>query len=313
LIALAEIGYANCRAEMVRASQEMGFGDDWQAAVEKIKTMHVPVGQQPNLIRKTANDSIAWLRQKDMLTVEPFAEKSWRMEMMSPARQLVNPFFTGGEVISVSFPTRQMTAEQQRQSLRGNNVTFAKATVHHELIPGHHLQAFQSSRYQSHRSQFMTPFWLEGWAVYWEFLLYEDGFPQSPEERLGFLVWRAHRYARIIFSLRFHLGQMSPDQCVDFLVDNVGFDRINAEAEVRRSVGPSYPPLYQAAYMVGAMQLLTLKDRYVATGKPAKTFHDEVMRQSSLPISLLEAIVLDQTIEQDNPPLWRFDESQFLH
>ncbi|WP_160168118.1 prolyl oligopeptidase family serine peptidase [Rhodopirellula sallentina] len=37
LIALAEMGYANCRAEMVRASQEMGFGDDWQAAVEKIK------------------------------------------------------------------------------------------------------------------------------------------------------------------------------------------------------------------------------------------------------------------------------------
>ncbi|EMI45778.1 peptidase S9, prolyl oligopeptidase active site domain protein [Rhodopirellula sp. SWK7] len=307
LIALAEQGYVECRKEMVDAAREMGFGDDWQAAVEKIKTMHVPVGQQPNLIRQTANDSIAWLRDADMLTVDRFAEKSWRMIMMTPQRQLVNPFFTGGEVISVSFPTRQMTADQQRQSLRGNNKPFARATVHHELIPGHHLQAFQTSRYQSHRAEFGTPFWLEGWAVYWEFLLYDDGFARTPEERLGFLVWRAHRYARILFSLRFHLGQLTPDQCVDFLVDNVGFDRINAEAEVRRSVGPDYPPLYQAAYMIGAMQLLELRDRYVKDGGTAKSFHDEVMKQGSLPISLLQAIVLEQNITIDSPPMWTFD------
>ena len=60
--------------------------------------------------------------------------------MMSPERQLVAPFFLGGETILVSYPTDGMTHEQKLMSLRGNNKHFARATVHHELIPGHHLQ-----------------------------------------------------------------------------------------------------------------------------------------------------------------------------
>ena len=61
----------------------------------------------------------------------PLAAETWRMEMMSPQRQLVNPFFTGGETISVSFPTNTMTHEAKLQSMRGNNVHFARATVQH--------------------------------------------------------------------------------------------------------------------------------------------------------------------------------------
>lgn len=312
LIEMAESGYTQCRAEMVRVAGEMGLGDDWQAAVEKIKSLHVEVGKQPELIRQTAADSSDWLREHDLLTIDRFADNSWRMQMMTPQRQRVNPFFTGGETISVSFPTRQMSADEKRQSLRGNNQPYARATVHHELIPGHHLQGFSNSRYQTHRAPFGSPFWLEGWAVYWEFVLYENGFTKTPEERMGFLVWRAHRYARILFSLRFHLGQLTPDQCVDFLVDNVGFDRRNAEGEVRRSVGPSYPPLYQAAYMVGAMQFRALADRWTQQERGSlKEFHDAVLRQGSMPIASLEAILFDTPIDRQHAPAWRFKQSEW--
>jgi hypothetical protein len=291
----------------------MGCGDDWQAAVEKIKSLHVEVGHQPEMIRQTAIESLAWLRDHDSLTVDELAATSWRMNMMTPERQKVNPFFTGGEVISVSFPTRQMTAGDKRQSLRGNNQPYARATVHHELIPGHHMQSFAKSRHQTHRRTFRTPFWMEGWAVYWEFVLYNEGFARTPEERMGFLVWRAHRYARILFSLRFHLGQLTPDQCVDFLVDNVGFDRRNAEGEVRRSVGPSYPPLYQAAYMLGAMQISQLAKRWVAQDRGTlKEFHDAVLRQNSMPIASLEAILFETPLDPDQCPMWRFEQSDLV-
>lgn len=307
LISLAEAEYVQCRKEMVQAAQEMGYGTDWQAAVEKVKSMHVRVGEQPKLIRSFAEESIAWLKKEDCITIDPLAEASWKMEMMSPERQLVNPFFTGGETISISFPTREMTSEQKRQSLRGNNRPFAKATVHHELIPGHHLQGFQNNRYQIHRKPFGTPFWLEGWAVYWEFQLFENGFAKTPEERLGFLVWRAHRYARILFSLKFHLGRLSPNQCVDFLVDNVGFDHKNATAEVRRSIGSGYPPLYQAAYMLGAMQLRQLANDWDQNqGKDRKVFHDTIMKNNSLPIALVTAILSDDDFDMSPPPMWRF-------
>src|SRR5262249_58740815 len=88
---------------------------------------------------------------KGPVPLPPLAAETWRMDMMSPERQRYNPFFTGGEVITVSFPTDTMTHEQKLQSLRGNNIHFSRATVHHELIPGHHLQQFMTQRYQSQR------------------------------------------------------------------------------------------------------------------------------------------------------------------
>ena len=70
---------------------------------------------------------------------------------------------------------------------------------------------------------------------------------------MGALFWRMHRSARIIFSLNFHLGKMTPEQAIQFLVDTVGFERANAEGEVRRSFNGSYPPLYQVGYMIGGL------------------------------------------------------------
>ncbi len=307
LIRIAESEYDWCRSELVRAANEMGMGDDWRAAVEHVKTMHVEPGEQPSLIRDLAQESIETLEKGDWITIPPVASETYRMIMMTPKRQLVNPFFTGGEVISVSFPTSTMRHTDKLQSLRGNNRMFSRATVHHELIPGHHLQGYMTSRYQPHRARFYTPFWGEGWAVYWEMLLYERGFARTPEERVGFLVWRAHRCARIIFSLSFHLGRMTPLECVDFLVENVGFERNSATAEVRRSIGTDYSPLYQAGYMLGAIQLRKLHEEMVSGGKMTeRDFHDRVMRENYMPIELLRAALTDAPLERDFKPSWKF-------
>ena len=66
------------------------------------------------------------------------------------------------------------------------------------------------------------------------------------------LFWRTHRCARILFSLNFHLGNWTPQQCIDFLVERVGHERASATAEVRRSFNGTFPPMYQAIEMVRA-------------------------------------------------------------
>src|SRR5262249_39984844 len=153
-----------CEAELKKASRKMGFGDDWKRAVEKVKGMHVEPGKQPYLIRDLAWEAIDYVEKRSLVTVPAVARESWHMIMMTPERQLVNPFFTGGETISVSYPTSTMSQDSKLQSMRGNNVHFSRATVHHELIPGHHLQGFMTARYNTHRRLFGTPFWGEGWA-----------------------------------------------------------------------------------------------------------------------------------------------------
>jgi uncharacterized protein (DUF885 family) len=307
LLAIADKEYAWCQAEMLKASRQMGYGDDWIKAVEKVKTLHVDPGQQPAMIRDLAWEAIDYLQKHDLVTVPALAQETWRMEMMSPERQLVNPFFTGGEVISVSFPTSGMSLEAKLQSMRGNNIHFARATVHHELIPGHHLQIFSEARWNSHRRPFGTPFWLEGWALYWEFVLYDKGFAKTPEDRVGFLVWRMHRCARIHFSLNYHLGKMTPSECIAYLVKHVGFDPHNATAEVRRSFQGNYGPLYQAAYMLGGLQFRALRRELVESGKmKGRDFHDAILHGHSMPIEMVRALLTEQKLTRDHAPSWKF-------
>lgn len=134
LIAMANKEFAWCDKELLKASREMGFGDDWKAAQEKVKNSYVPVGKQPELILRLYNESVAFLKAKNLITIPPIAEETWRMSMMSPERQLVNPFFLGGESIIISYPTDGMKHPDKVMSMRGNNPHFSRATVHHELM-----------------------------------------------------------------------------------------------------------------------------------------------------------------------------------
>lgn len=308
LLALAEKEFAWCEAELLKASREMGFGDDWKAAQEQVKNSYVPPGKQPELIIKLNDDAIQFIKAHNLMALPPLAEETWGMIMMTPERQLVNPFFTGGREISVSYPTNTMSHADKLMSMRGNNPYFSRGTVQHELVPGHHLQYFMSSRYKTYRrSAFGTPFWGEGWALYWELLLYDKGFAKTPEERIGMLFWRMHRCARITFSIKFHLGEWTPQQCVDYLVDRVGHEPANAHGEVKRSFEANYSPLYQLAYLVGGLQLFSIKNELVDSGKMTfEEFHDAIIKQNSLPIEMVRATLTNQQLTRDYEPIWKF-------
>ena len=305
LVALAERELAWTRAQMTAAARQMGY-DDWRKALEYVKTRSPLPGEQPALVKDLANEAVAFLRERELITIPELATRDWRMNMLSPEAQLQAPFFLGGVDVWVAYPTSTMPHDKRMMSLRGNNRHFSRAVVHHELIPGHHLQHFMTQRYQPHRQLFGTPFWTEGWALYWEFRLYDLDFAKTPEDKLGMLFWRAHRAARIQFSLGFHLGTMTPEQAIDLLVDN-GHERENAAAEVRRSFAGDYPPIYQAAYMLGGLQFLALHQELVASGRMTeRAFHDRIMQGGPMPVEMVRARLLDDAPGPDFRSTWRF-------
>ncbi len=307
LIAIANKEMAWCEAEMKKASNDLGYGDDWKKALEHVKNQYVEPGKQPEMIRDLALEAIKFVDDHDLVTVPQLARDTWRMEMMTPERQLVSPFFLGGETILVSFPTNTMSHEQKMMSMRGNNIHFARATVFHELIPGHHLQGFMAARYKPYRGLFGTPFWTEGNALYWELLFWDLKFPKTPENRIGMLFWRMHRCARIIFSLSFHLEKMTPQECIDFLVNRVGHERDNATAEVRRSFDGSYGPLYQIAYLIGGLQQYSLHHDLVDSGKMTnRQFNDALLKENRIPIEMIRAIMTNQKLTRDFKSNWKF-------
>ncbi len=308
LVTIANREFAWCDAEMKKASAALGFGADWKAALEKIKQNYVAPGKQPELANKLAEEAILFLEKNNLVTIPPLAKEAWRMTMLSEAQQRFAPFFLGGESILVAYPTDKMDHDTKLMSLKSNNYAFSHAVVFHELIPGHNLQFFMSRRYKQYRRQhFSTPFSVEGWALYWEMLLWDKNFHDTPEKKIGALFWRMHRCARILFSLNYHLGKWTPQQCIDFLVDRVGHERFSATSEVRRSFEGNYGPLYQLAYMMGGLQLRALHKEVVGGGKLTdKEFHDAFLKENTLPIEMFRAIITNTKLTEGHKTSWRF-------
>ena len=306
IVQLAERELSWCQEEMRKAAAEMGYAD-WHDALEHIKKDGPAVGEQPQYVVKLADEAIDFIESRQLVTIPGLAKRDWRMTMLTPEYQLQAPFFLGGEDVWVAYPHDSMPADKQAMALRGNNRYFSRAVVHHELIPGHHLQHFYNSRYNSHRELFGTPFWSEGWALYWEFLLYQKGFAKTPEQKLGMLFWRSHRAARILFSLSFHMGNMTPQQSIDMLVERVGHERANAAAEVRRSFAGDYGPIYQAAYMLGGLQFWELRRELVDSGKMTdREFHDTILKGGPMPVSVVRSRLMGIDPDPNSKPAWRF-------
>jgi uncharacterized protein (DUF885 family) len=188
----------------------------------------------------------------------------------------------------VTVPDPGLSQAQQDRLLSDHSRWEVSATALHEGYPGHHLQAMHAQAQASPvRKLVSTPLTQEGWALYCEELMAEQGFYQTEEELLFqrvHLLWRA---MRVLLDVGLHTRGMTFEQAVDQLVDTFGVDRANAQAEVRRYCAW---PAYQICYAVGRRELLALREDYKQNQGSAYTvrrFHDAILPYGGLPISLI--------------------------
>ena len=156
----------------------------------------------------------------------------------------------------------------------------------HEAYPGHHLQLAVAAKHPSlTRMLTEAPEFVEGWGMYTEQMMREEGFDNGPAFRVAMwtdVVWRA---CRIILDIRMHRGELTEGEAVDFMVEHTAFEQANARAEVRRY---TYTPGYQLSYLLGKVLILGLREeerRRHGAAFSLKTFHDTLLTNGSLPIS----------------------------
>jgi uncharacterized protein (DUF885 family) len=306
IVAIGERELAWCEGQMRTAARELGCAENWKSALANVKSSFVPPGSQDDLVAQQARQAIKFVEDRNLVTIPPLCEETWRLTMTSPERQKTMPYAAyGGQEMTVAYASESMKYEDKLMTMRGNNRHFTRIVTAHELIPGHHLERYQSSRHRTYRRLFSTPFFVEGWGLYWELRLWDLGYAASPEDRIGMLFWRMNRAARIIVSLRFHLGTMTPAQMVDFLVERVGNEKFGATSEVRRYLQAG--PLYQAAYMLGGLQLSALHKEAVGSDRMTeKAFHDAVLQGHAMPVEMVRAELLNLPLSRDFKPHWRF-------
>ncbi|HEX7472476.1 MAG TPA: DUF885 domain-containing protein [Candidatus Limnocylindrales bacterium] len=171
-------------------------------------------------------------------------------------------------------------------AMREHNYSSISNTSIHEAYPGHHLQLSVAGKHPSlTRLGTNAPEFVEGWGMYSEQMMREQGFDAAPNFRLNMhtdAIWRA---CRIILDVRMHRGEIGVDDAVRWLVEQTSFEEPNARAEINRY---TYTPTYQLSYLLGKVLLLQLRtdeQRRLGPDFRLRDFHDALLRAGSLPIS----------------------------
>ena len=136
------------------------------------------------------------------------------------------------------------------------------------------------------------PIFSEGWGLFTEMMMFEQGFLEGDDVQLTQLRNRLWRAARVILDVKLHTGQMTFEQAVDFLVDKIRFERYAAELEVGMYTAR---PTYVLGYLIGMQEISAIRDDWIkkyGEPNPPSKFYDQLLRVGGLPPVFVRASLL---------------------
>jgi uncharacterized protein (DUF885 family) len=165
----------------------------------------------------------------------------------------------------------------------------------HEGIPGHFMQLSIANHLTDEiRRQHEDGVFVEGWALYGEEMLMRTGlYPNNSPAQGQILRLSRYRGARIGVDVNLHTGKWTFEQAVKYFMDAGGLDHEAAEGE---AAGAASSPHQKISYIIGKWQIMNLLGRYKdRQGDNFRLghFHDDLIKNGSLPLSIIEWILLD--------------------
>ena len=291
--AILEIGreqLALNRASRAAAAREIDPDAPELEVVERIKSDHAATFEEALAeYRITMARGRQFLVDRDLVTipsderVEVVATPSYLRRVMPFAAYIAPAVFDANPAGTyIVTPSVDGDPDAMREHYRAG----ISNTSIHEAYPGHHLQLAIAIRHPSLTRLFAdAPEFVEGWGMYSEQMMREEGFDDGPEFRVALAtdaIWRA---CRIILDVRMHRGELSIQEATDFLVEQARFERPNALAEAQRYTST---PTYPLSYLLGKVLILRLREdqrRRAGESFSLRRFHDTLLRNGSLPIS----------------------------
>ncbi len=305
LLAKGKQAFAETEALLTDLARQMKPGASWIEVYESLKDDHPPVDQIKNEYQAQMEAAQAYLSAHDIVTL-PKGERVITVDT-PPAMRRSSPFGTFSSVgpfdksllgrLVLTPIESTLTPEQRKERLRSHHRAWIPIIAVHEAYPGHHVQALKANENpRVLRRLIKEAIFGEGWGLYCEELMYEQGFLKGNDVRLTQLRNRLWRAARVIIDVGLHTGSMTFDEGVNLLVDKVRFERYAAELEVGMY---TRRPTMVLGYLIGMMEITDMRAAYERKfGKPTtpKQFFDKLLRIGSLPPSLVRAELLGEPI-----------------
>jgi uncharacterized protein (DUF885 family) len=290
-------------SEANKIAQQIDGGGTWTEVCERLNRVHA---QTPDAMRAEYEDwterarsflvdtGLVTLPPGERCTVEPSPHYQRPIQAVASYNQ--PPAFSDSlhGHFFVPYPPDGTPAEEVQKRLEGNCSAGIPTTAVHEAYPGHHWHLVMAKQNRSPiRRTHFTSYFAEGWGLYAERVMREQGFFTDPRHLLFQYEATLFRAARIVVDTSLHMKEMTFDQAVDFMVKNGNLTPPNAKAEVGRYCSW---PTQASSYLTGMLEIVDIRTRWLAkrgsADRPAlRAFHDAITSTGSIPTSLAERAI----------------------
>jgi uncharacterized protein (DUF885 family) len=295
--------WALLSTEANRIATEIDGSGDWAKTCDRLNKIHAPT---PDAMRdeyaEWTERARSFLRDTQLVTLPPgetcTVEPSppFQRPVLAVASYQRPPAFrdTLHGHFFVPYPPDGTSPEEVQKRLEGNCSAGIPTTAVHEAYPGHHWHLVMAKANPSHaRRIFGTPYFSEGWALYAERVMREQGFFTDPKHLLYQYEATIFRAARIVVDTSLHMGEMTFDEAVRFMVEKGNLTEPNARAEVGRYCSW---PTQASSYLTGMLEIVDIRTRWLArrgsSDRPAlRAFHDAITSAGMLPTTLAEKAI----------------------
>jgi len=287
------------KALMLQSRQICGE-EDINKALAKVGEKHPQASQLLENYRHKMQAAHAWLLKSDMVTVPE--KQSLKVQQTPEFLRDVIPFAAYQPPMPHDSEQRGLyyvtTVKDDSLLVEHNDYSIDLTSVH-EAFPGHHLQFVIANQYTKNnvtRLLNASASMYEGWALYCEQLVFEQGFYNKKEHQFIMLRDRLWRALRIIIDVKIHTGKITFKQAVNLLVDKLGFDITQAQAEITWYSSAAATPL---CYAVGREIILKAREKTGSTDQSKlKKFHDALLSQGSIALPLIIQSVFGDAVWQ---------------
>ena len=296
--------YEELAVELTRCARELRGTADWKSVLDELNEDHPRTPEDMRVgYEEWTERARAYLREHRLVTFPEGEEchvvpsPPFQRPVLAVASYMQPPAFSDRMLghFFVPFPPDGASDDEVQKRLASNSYPGIPTTAVHEAYPGHHWHLVMSKANPSRvRQVFRTPYFSEGWALYAERMMREQGFFTDLRHEMNQYEATIFRAARIVVDTSLHLGEMTWDEAVEFMTTRTGLTEPTARAEVTRYCAW---PTQASSYLTGCLEIVRIREAFFAAHGASDTdalraFHDGITTSGGLPIALAERAVL---------------------
>ena len=296
--------YDELALELTRCARELRGTDDWKRVLDELNEDHPRTPEEMRIGYEDWTERARVFLREQKLVSFPDGEECavvpsppFQRPVLAVASYMQPPPFSDKMLghFFVPFPPDGASEDEIQKRLASNSYPGIPTTAVHEAYPGHHWHLVMSKANPSRlRQVYRTPYFSEGWALYAERMMREQGFFTDLAHEMNQYEATIFRAARIVVDTSLHMGEMTWDEAVTFMTTKTGLTEPTAKAEVTRYCAW---PTQASSYLTGCLEIVRIREAFFAKRGSSDTdalraFHDGITSSGGLPIALAERAVL---------------------